>query len=213
VLAEPQLETLTTLFAAATFDDGSAGGPRLFFGGDLWAIRGIASSGIAQWQGCPGPATGFCFGDGRTTSCPCSNSGALEHGCENSAHTGGALLVSSGQTNPDSVVLTSSGELPHALSVFVQSSTPVPSTHYGDGLRCVGGTLKRLFIKSASGGIVSAPGPADPTITARSAAIGDPISSGATRYYQVYYRDSNPGFCPIPSGSTFNISNGLRITW
>ncbi len=203
-----------SLWAAGTFDDGSANGPRLFFGGDVSVLRGVATSGIAQWQGCPGPSTGFCFGDGRNnTICPCWNAGALEHGCENSALTGGAVLASSGQTSPDSVVLTSSGELPQALTVFIQGSTTTPPTHYGDGLRCVGGTLKRLFIKSASGGVVSAPGTEDPSITARSASAGDPISPGTTRYYQAYYRDSSPGFCPSPSGSTFNISNGLRITW
>ncbi|MEY2784890.1 MAG: hypothetical protein RL277_1097, partial [Planctomycetota bacterium] len=36
---------------------------------------------------------------------------------------------------------------------------------------------------------------------------------GTTRWYQAYYRDANPGFCPNPPGSTFNISSGLVIVW
>jgi hypothetical protein len=50
-------------------------------------------------------------------------------------------------------------------------------------------------------------------VTARSAAIGDPIAPGATRLYQVYYRDPAPGFCPTPPGNTFNVSSGHRIVW
>jgi hypothetical protein len=84
---------------------------------------------------------------------------------------------------------------------------------FGDGLRCVGGSLKRLYSKPASGGVVYAPHPGDPSITARSAALGDPISSGATRYYMTYYRDPSATFCPNPPGGTFNGSNAVSIVW
>jgi hypothetical protein len=84
---------------------------------------------------------------------------------------------------------------------------------FGDGLRCVSGVLKRLYVKSASGGTASAPGPGDPSITAQSAALGDPIVSGQTRGYQAYYRDSSASFCPSPSGGTFNVSNALLVLW
>jgi hypothetical protein len=69
----------------------------------------------------------------------------------------------------------------------------------------VSGTLKRLYVKSASGGACAAPLQGDPSITARSAALGAPILPGDTRYYQVYYRDSAAAFCPP---ETFNATNG-----
>jgi hypothetical protein len=199
--------------ALAAFDDPASGRPDLFVGGHFQLADGLSSLDIAQWRGCTGPGTRFCFGDGSSAACPCGNSGTNEHGCQNSASTGGSLLTAAGQVSPDSVVLTASGELPSALSIFLQGTTSLGPVSYGDGLRCAGGTLKRLYAKSASGGLVAAPQAGDPSITSRSAALGDPIAPGATRIYQVYYRDPNPGFCPPPSGSTFNVSNGVRIVW
>ncbi|HZN54013.1 MAG TPA: hypothetical protein VFB67_01710, partial [Candidatus Polarisedimenticolaceae bacterium] len=84
---------------------------------------------------------------------------------------------------------------------------------FGDGVRCAAGTLKRLYVKNAVGGVATAPVAGDLSITARSAAAGDPLAPGAVRYYQTYYRDPDPAFCPIPPGNTFNSSNGLIITW
>jgi hypothetical protein len=110
-------------------------------------------------------------------------------------------------------VLTSSGELPLVLTVFIQGTSTVGPFLYGDGLRCTGGALKRLYSKNASGGVASAPEGGEPSITARSATLGDPLYPGFVRRYQTYYRDPNPMFCPSPSGSTFNASNAVSITW
>jgi plastocyanin len=160
----------------------------------------------------PVPGTQFCFGDGSTTTaCPCSNSGSTGHGCENSATTGGSVLSSAGESSPDTVVLLASGELPSAFSLFLQGNA-VSSNGivYGDGVRCVSGTFKRLYAKNASMGSVSAPQGTDLSITARSAALGDPIAPGSTRYYAVVYRDANSTFCPP---ATFNVSNTVSIVW
>ena len=166
--------------------------------------------GTIQVNPVPGPA--FCFGDGSTTTaCPCGNTGATGHGCNNSAATGGSVLSTAGETSPDSVVLVTSGELPTALSIFLQGpGVSSGGIIFGDGVRCVSGSLKRLYVKAASSGSVSAPQGADPSITARSAALGDPIAPGSTRYYSVYYRDSNASFCPP---ATFNTSNAVSILW
>src|SRR6185295_229481 len=60
-----------------------------------------------------GPGFPYCFGDGTgPVPCPCNNTGAPGHGCATSVTTG-ALLTASGTTNPDTLVMTSSGELPH----------------------------------------------------------------------------------------------------
>jgi hypothetical protein len=166
---------------------------------------------------CPSGAPAFCpicFGDNALVPCPCNNSGLPAHGCNNSASTGGARLSGAGTTSPDTVILTSSGELASALSMVFQGDAVMtqPAT-FGDGLRCIGGTLLRLYTQSAVNGSVSAPSGGDPSISARSASLGDPIAPGSTRSYQTYYRDPDPAFCPAPNGNTWNVSSGLTITW
>ena len=93
------------------------------------------------------------------------------------------------------------------------SASLANGTAYGDGLMCVGGTVKRLYSRRAVEGVFVAPAGGDPSVTARSASLGDPITPGATRFYQVYQRDSDAGFCPSPAGNAFNVSSGYRITW
>jgi hypothetical protein len=155
-----------------------------------------------------------CLGDGTDQFCPCVNFGLPGHGCENSGSTGGAFLFAAGAASlaHDTVTFNSSGEMPTALSVVLQGTVAIPAVPYGDGLRCTGGSLKRLFIHNAVGGVVTAPQGADPSVSFQSAALGDPLSAGATRIYQVYYRDPDPNFCPIP-GSTFNVSNAVTVLW
>ena len=182
------------------------GGPTQGLGGPpgrAWALRLSA---------CAEP---FCAGDGSlATACPCANWGQLGRGCENSAGTGGALLAMAGNTFPDTAQLSSSGELVQSLSIFLQSPGPVGAgAPFGDGVRCVASPLSRLYVKHAAGGVAVAPVAGDPSITARSAALGDPIAPGSVRYYQVYYRDPSLAFCPGPQGATFNASSGLAIRW
>jgi hypothetical protein len=162
----------------------------------------------------PSPGTAFCFGDGLDpnvhVSCPCANTGGQGHGCANSQNMNGAVLTAAGTTSPDTVVMTSSGELPSSLSVLLQGNVNASSgVVFGDGIRCASGNLKRLYTKNASGGVVSMPGAGDPSITTRSAQLGDTILPGTNRYYQTYYRDPNLTFC----APGFNASNAMQITW
>jgi hypothetical protein len=108
-------------------------------------------------------------------------------------------------------VLTTADELPGALSIFFQGNTVLgsPST-FGDGARCIGGALKRIGVKTAVGGAANYPGSGDPSISARSAALGDLIRPGTYRYYQVCYRDPDPAFC---NSATFNASNAVMVAW
>jgi hypothetical protein len=199
--------------ALEVFDDGTSAGPDLYAGGTFDTAGGVPSASIAEWRGCGGPGALYCFGDGSAVACPCGNNGLSEHGCDNSVATGGAVLASAGHTSPDTVVLASIHELPSALSIFLQGTVTIAPAAFGDGLRCAAGALKRLYVKSASGGVAVAPESGDPSITVRSAALGDPIAPGSLRYYQTYYRDPNLGFCPAPMGNTWNVTNGLRIQW
>lgn len=160
--------------------------------------------------------TAFCFGDGSlATPCPCGNTGSPGRGCLNSdLFSPGALLSVAGAANPDTVVLTASDMLPTVTCIFLQGTTQVVAgAVFGDGVRCVGGTLKRLFIKTASSGAASAPEVGDLSITARSALLGDTIGTGTQRFYQVYYRDPDLAFCAAPVGSSFNITSAVVINW
>ena len=152
-------------------------------------------------------------------SCPCSNppSGS-GRGCDNSSSTGGATLTAAGGTylSSDSLVFETSGEKPNALSILMQGNGAVPGgVVYGQGVRCLGGTIiRRLFITHAISGAITAPdfGAGDPTVSARSAAKGDVIQAGQSRWYLVYYRDPIVlGGCP--AGSTFNATQTGQITW
>jgi hypothetical protein len=161
------------------------------------------------------PGSSFCSGDGSlATACPCGNTGAVGNGCANSANAAGAHLLATGTTTPDTLVLNSSGELASVLSIFLQGdASNSAGIVFGDGVRCAAGSLKRLYNHSAVGGAVSAPRPGEPSVSARSAALGDVITPGSTRYYQVYYRDSDVTFCPAPPGNTWNVSNGWTVAW
>ncbi len=157
----------------------------------------------------------FCPGDGSLVSCPCGNDGATDHGCENSAQTGGARLSWTGSSSlsADDLVLTSSGERSRSFSILLQGDQEISPANFGDGLRCAGGNLIHLYVGDAAAGAVTFPQPGDPSISARSAARGAPIPPNGARSYQVYYRDPAASFCPDPPGGAFNVSNGLRAIW
>lgn len=143
-----------------------------------------------------------------TTTAPCGihGNGATYHGCRNSADSAGArLTVQSGDAALDDVVLIAYGERPYALSIVLQGpQRSAGGLVFGDGVRCVIGTLERLYLRTAPGGILVAPEGSEPSIRTRSAGLGDTIPSPGTRYYQVWYRDG-PGH--------FNITSALQIDW
>jgi hypothetical protein len=188
--------------------------------GHILAGYGFAPSGQqAAWRvtlpATDPPGEAICFGDGSGAPCPCTNAGAEGHGCDNSAATGGSRLDASGAASlaNDTLVLSAAGERSTALSVVFQGTTEIAPVNFGDGLRCAGGPLKRLYIKTAVAGTVTAPQAGDPSISARSAALGDVIHAGDTRVNQIYYRDHDPAFCPVPTGDTWNVSNAMRVSW
>jgi Tol biopolymer transport system component len=151
-------------------------------------------------------------------ACPCANPPSeLGRGCNNSSSTGGAGLAAGGGTylSSDSLVFTTSGEKPTALSIVSQWTGANPTgVVFGMGVRCTSGSMKRLYTKSAVGGSITAPefGAGDPQVSARSAALGDTIQPGQSRWYLVYYRDPILlGGCPATS--TFNATQTGQVTW
>jgi hypothetical protein len=204
--------------ALCTFDDG--GGPALHAGGWFLSCIDSGDSGLAKWglpPGCGYSGAVICEpGVGGVIACPCSNPpGGLGRGCDNSSATGGAVLAASGQSSlaSDTLVLTASGETPSALSLVLQGNALSPSgAGFGQGVRCTTGALRRLYVRNAVAGSITAPGPGDPSVSARSAALGDAIAQGLHRYYGVYYRDPNVlGGCPATSA--FNITRQLDVLW
>jgi hypothetical protein len=163
------------------------------------------------------PGVPFCSpGAGGVIACPCANPPAgLDRGCDNSAATGGASILAGGAASlaADSLSFTTSGEKPTAATILLQGSTVLPAgIGFGQGVRCIGGSLKRLFLHAASGGSATFPQAGDPTVSAQSLARGDPIAAGQHRYYTAYYRDPIVlGGCPAASG--FNVADALDVVW
>ncbi|HEV8113876.1 MAG TPA: choice-of-anchor L domain-containing protein [Planctomycetota bacterium] len=155
-------------------------------------------------------------GVGGVIPCPCGNPPAASPGgCDNSAATGGARLSSTGDPviDFDTVVFTTTGETPAALSVVFQGRNLLPAgVVYGQGVRCAAGGLKRLYVKTASGGSITAPEAGETRVSTRSEQLGDWIQSGQRRSYAVYYRDPTIlGGCPPLA--TFNITQTQEVVW
>ena len=163
------------------------------------------------------PMVPYCDpGSAGVISCPCGNPPAGSgRGCDNSSATGGASISASGSASlaSDTLVFVTANQRPTGTTILLQGNNQLPvGAGFGQGVRCVGGTLKRLYVKTAAGGSITAPGTGDPTVSARSAALGDVIAPGSTRYYAAYYRD------PIILGGcnplfTFNITNSGSVLW
>ena len=175
----------------------------------------------AKNVGCPiAPGTSFCEPNtGGVIACPCGNNGAAGKGCENSAATGGAQLSGTGSASTlgDTLVMTATGIASagpscvgfnqNLTSILLQGTTLLAAgVPFGDGVRCFGGALKRINVGVSSAGTYNF----GPGVLAQSTALGDPLVSGDTRYYLVYYRDSCPTFCP---SSNFDATQGYMITW
>lgn len=166
------------------------------------------------------PGLSFCFGDGVLVPCPCNNNSApgLGRGCQYSSQLGSMNLFVCGSTTPsDTIVLVSHAQFAKAhggLRVYMQGTASIAPVAFGDGLRCVGGVLKRLYARNNTNGLgQSVPAAGDLSVSAQSAALGDTLAPGSTRHYTVYYRDGSSSFCPAPNGSTFNVTNAYQLTW
>jgi len=165
------------------------------------------------------PGVQYC--DGKTASgnpCPCNNDNAGISGpfagCANSHTAGGAVLDATGNASlsGDTVVFMVTGMEPNNSLMFFQTLNNLDGagSFLGDGIRCAGGNLKRLKVKLAD-----ANGHADssPTvISVRSAQLGDTITPGSVRRYQVWGRDTLNPACGLGVNDS-TTSNGYEIVW
>ncbi|MFN0243922.1 MAG: TolB family protein [Planctomycetota bacterium] len=189
----------TDLLHTVEGEDGNGGeGPPV---DDTWRI---------YVRDCLADPVAFCFGTAK--ACPCGNgSEGATTGCGNSANAAGAQLVQAGfpSTGADTVTLRASGTPPFAAVLFFQGDDYVNDQlgePFGDGLRCLGGNLRRLGLRQANGGVSELGyGLADFPISV----LGGLTSVSITLHYQAMYRDVTD-FC---SPSTINYSHGLSILW
>jgi hypothetical protein len=169
----------------------------------LAAFAFLASDGLAQ-------GTAYCFGDGSGANCPCSNLGFPGGGCSNSSFPG-AIFSAQGTASIANDALTLRCVLvpfdASGTAVLFQGATAISSgSAFGAGLLCIGGSVRRLGVKSLAAGAVEFGAPVgDPALSV----TGGIAASGTVMNYQVWYRDTLAG-CPQPP---FNLSNGMRVTW
>jgi hypothetical protein len=189
----------------------------LNFGDTLFARLDAAPGSLAEDQSCNDQSastifsdagTPYCFGDGTGSACPCGNNGVAGNGCANSLSASGAQLTAAGTAtiSADSLVLTATG-MPNSSCLYFQGTSQQNGglgIAFGDGLRCAGGSIIRLGTKSNAGGGSSYPVGGDQPISVRG--LNAP---GSVRTYQAWYRNAAV-FC---TASTFNLTNGLSISW
>jgi hypothetical protein len=146
----------------------------------------------------------YCFGDGSGTACPCGNSGSAGNGCASSVNAGGANLTTTGNSSlaNDTLVLSGTG-MANSSCLYFQGTTQI-SAAFGDGLRCAGGSVVRLGTKTNVGGASQYPTGSDAPVSVKGA-----VTAAGTRTYQTWYRNA-AAFC---TPSTFNLTNGVLVTW
>jgi hypothetical protein len=114
----------------------------------------------------------------------------------NSTGHAGSLAVEGCDSHSGASLMLVASDLPPgvlARGFFGATATQVP---YGDGFRCVGGTIRRL-----PGGVVNRAGEFATEVDF--AAVGSQLPPGTTRYFQVFHRDH--------VGTGVNLTNALSI--
>lgn len=140
--------------------------------------------------------------------CPCGNGGAPGRGCGNSSNPLGAKCWANGTPSiaGDTLLISGSGMPFASTTTLVQGTSAVAPTPFGDGLRCVSGTQRRLYTRNCYAGNIQF-GAGVPGMGSISATGG--VVAPGTRYYQIFYRNT-PAFC---TPSTTNTTNALAVAW
>lgn len=174
------------------------------YGRELWVIDADFDS-----DGVMTPFDGLnvlssCFCDG--LDAPCGN-GDANAGCVNSRGMGASLAAAgSSLVTSDDLVLTTSNLPRNAFGLMFMGPAEIAPAPLADGLRCVGGSLRRYGIQSSgpSGMLVYGPG------LGAYATANFPADSwllvGTTWHFQSWYRNVSG-----PCGSGSNLSNSVSV--
>ncbi len=150
--------------------------------------------------------TPFCFGGPHSQSCPCGNTTTGEAGCQNGSGRG-ALLETIGTQSVSAADLEFTvSDLPPNRPVLLLSGTSMlnggQGAFYGDGLACIGGSLRAYGVHFS--------GPHGLAHWNKAVVAQAGYHVGETRYFQAVFRDV-VGLGPC--GSLFNLSNGYTIAF
>lgn len=150
----------------------------------------------------------LCTGD--TGLCPCG-SGAEGAGCPNSRNPDGARLWSYGfsSISCDEALLHADGMPEHSTVVYYQGTNPVAGGSglpFGDGLRCVSGSIVWLLRTENQQGASFCP-----ALETNLSTLGHVVEQGpGPRWYQAWYRDASPQWC---TPMRHNFTNALLLNW
>jgi hypothetical protein len=176
----------------------------------LWKTGSPADVVVqVEVPGQPPSGAPYCFGDGTATACPCATAGGAGNGCPNSLFPAGARLDATGLASltADTLALQGTG-MPNAAALYYQGTAEQNAglgAVFGDGLRCVSGTTRRFQVQTNVGFASQYPGVGNNPIS-----VAGALAAPGTRRYQCWYRNGNPTFCTV---DTFNLTNGLTVTW
>jgi FG-GAP-like repeat len=148
----------------------------------------------------------FCdASDNALASCPCSNPGNPDTGCDIADSSGGVRMdVLAQETVPSNhatvmgVGYPTAGS-PGAVVIRATSLDSASPVVFGDGLRCIGTPLVRLGASLASGGT-----------SLHTFGHGTGAGAGAF-FYQIWFRNTPIMFCD--PAAAFNLSNGRVLLW
>jgi len=155
-------------------------------------------------------ATPYCFGSTLPSPCPCGNWASNPgSGCRNSLGFGAQLLGSGfASLSSDTFTLQGSRMPSSAPTLYYQGTDRVnggSGIAFGDGLRCVIGSIARLrAVNNDASGSSQVPGSSDPALS-----VMGQVSAPGLRRYQAWYRNA-ADFCTV---ATFNLTNGLELLW
>ena len=184
---------------------------------------------------CDDGFTAFCFPEvNGVRSCPCNNPqvpALSDRGCDNYVDqttvsgTGGAQLAVSGVPHASvasTLVFNVTGAHNPAvnsnLHVFWKGTTTLPvGVKSGFGVRCVAGTLKRIYQGSGTGtaGVPSSNAVDFPNgvQTTNAWTASQMPASGTTLYYYDSFRDQQGPLTCDSANDRFNVSHAAAITW
>jgi hypothetical protein len=166
------------------------------------------AGGVTPTVGDSGSA--ICFGDGTGAKCGGGTFGATGHGCENSLLNGGAIFRAHGmpKISDDSLELDAASLPFSTTAIYLQANKLAnggAGYTFGDGVMCLGGSVRMIATKRTFDGYTTFPMFGDPPIhIAGKVSMLEP-----TQYYQVMYRDT----AILGQQANYNLTNAWQVVW